>query len=145
MYGRAALQGVGGVGEAVLGEEVVEEDAGAAGGFLREGDGALGGGDGGFGVVGEVEGDVLGGGGGGGGDGVRVNEGGDAFVRLLAAAQEEEGHRQAADGEEPEEDALVARDHGLTPGAAPVEERVGAFWVRHCWRAMEMAVAMRCW
>ena len=33
----------------VLGEEVVEEDAGAGGGLLREGDGALGGGDGAFG------------------------------------------------------------------------------------------------
>ena len=109
--GGAALQGMGGVGKGVLGEEVVEEDAGAGGGLLREGDGALGGGDGAFGVVGEVEGDVLGGGGGGCGDGVGVDEGGDALVRLLAAAQEEESHQQAADGEDPEEDALVAGDH----------------------------------
>ena len=31
------MEGVGRVGEGVLGEEVVEEDAGAGGGLLREG------------------------------------------------------------------------------------------------------------
>ena len=62
-------------------------------------------------VVGEVEGDVFSGGGGGWGDGVGVDEGGDALVRLMAAAQEEEDHDEAAAGEEPEEDALEAGDH----------------------------------
>ncbi len=125
---------MGGFGEGVLGEEAVEEDAGAGGGFLREGDGALGGGDGAFAVVGEVEGDVLGDGGGGRGDGVGVDGGGDALVRLMAAADEEEDHEQTAAGEDPEENALVAGDHGVAPVVGLEVEWAGGFRVRHCWR-----------
>ena len=104
---------MGGVGESVVGEEMVEEGAGAEGGFLGKGELAGGGGDGAVGVADEVEGDVFGGGGGGSGDGVGVciGLGGEAFVGLLTAAEEEEGHQEDAGDEGPEEDALVAGDH----------------------------------
>ncbi len=55
----AGGEGMGGAGEGVLGDEVVEEGAGAGGDLGREGDVAIGGGDGALVVVGEVEGDGL--------------------------------------------------------------------------------------
>ena len=58
--GGAGLEGVGGAGEGVLGDEVVEEGAGAGGGLGGERDLAVVGGDGAVGVVGEVEGDGFG-------------------------------------------------------------------------------------
>jgi hypothetical protein len=115
VYGWAALQGVRGGGKGVVGEKMFEQGAGAEGGFLREGDLLGRGGDGGVGVVGEVEGDVLGAGGGGGGDGGGVVEGGEPLVGLLAAVQEEGGHEEDAAEQAPEEDALVAGDHRAAP------------------------------
>ena len=137
--GGAALEGVGGVGEGVRGEEVLEESAGAEGGLLREGERFGGGGDGGVGVVGEVEGDVFGAGGGGGGDGRGVVERGEALVGLLAAAEEEGRHEEDAADEDPEENALVAGDHLAAPAAATW------VWLRHAVRAAAMALAIFCW
>ena len=134
--GGAAVERVGGAGEGVGGEEVVEQDAGADGGVLREGELLLGGGDGGVGVVGEVEGDVFGAGGDGGGDGGVVVVGGEALVGLLAAVEEEGGHEEDGGGEGPEEDALVAGDHRAAPAGV---------WVRQVVRAVAMASATRCW
>ncbi len=115
--GGAGLEGVGGGGEGVLGDEVVEEDAGADAGVLGEGDLGAGGGDGAVGVAGEVEGDVFGAGGGGRGDRGGVVEGGEALVGLLAAVEKEGRHEGDAADEDPEEDALVAGIiGGLLPG-----------------------------
>src|SRR5258708_5075796 len=140
--GWAALEGMGGVGESVGGEEVLEEGAGAEGGLLGEGEGFGGGADGGVGVAGEVEGDVFGAGGGGGGDGGGVVEGGEALVGLLAAAEEEGGHEEDAAGEAPKEDALVAGDHFGAPVWAPAARRAR---LRQGPMAATMALAMFCW
>src|SRR6266446_2615328 len=108
---------MGGVGESVGGEEMLEESAGAEGRLLGEGEGFGGGDDGGVGVAGEVKGDVFGAGGGGGGDGSRVVERGEAFVGLLTAVQEEGRHEEDAGGEAPKKNALVAGDHFGAPAA----------------------------
>ena len=118
---------------------MVEEGAGADGGLLWERERFGGGGDGGVGVVGEVEGDVFGVGGGGGGDGGGVVEGGEALLGLLAAMDEEGSHEEDAGGEAPEEDALVAGDHRAAPVAA------GSWRLRQEVSAVEMAWAICCW
>src|SRR5271163_1891849 len=120
---------------------MVEEGAGADGGFLWEREGFGCGGDGGVGVVGEVEGDVFGVGGGGGGDWGGVVESGEALVSLLAAVEEEGGHEEDAGDEAPEEDALVAGDHRAAPVAAPA-----ASWrLRQELRPAAIAWATCCW
>jgi hypothetical protein len=112
---RAGLEGVGGGWESVLGDEIVEEDAGAHAGVLRERYLRGGGGDGTVRVVGEIEGDVLGTGGGGCGDGGGVVEGGKTLVGLLASVEKECPHEDDAADEDPEEDALIAGDHRRAP------------------------------
>src|ERR1700731_2915732 len=114
---------MGGVGQSVGGEEMLEESAGAEGGVLGKGERFGGWGNGGVGVSGEVEGDVFGAGGGGGGDGCGVVERGETAVGLLAAVQEEGRHEEDAAGEAPEEDALVAGDHFWPPARRA--------WLRH--------------
>ena len=81
--------GCGGAGEGVLGDEVLEEGAGAGGGFGGQRDLALGGGDGAVGVVGEVEGDGFGDGV-GGVDGGLVGEGVEAVAGALVLGEEED-------------------------------------------------------
>jgi hypothetical protein len=127
-----------GGGEGVGREEVIEQGAGAETGGLRKGEGFGGGCDGGVGVVGEVEGDVLGGGGSGGGDGGGVVESGEALVGLLAAAEQEGGHEEDAGEEAPEEDALVAGDHRVTPAGIPR-------FLRQVVRPVAIACAICCW
>jgi hypothetical protein len=140
----AALEGMAGVGKSIEGEEMFEESAGADGGFFGEGELLVGWGDGGVGVVGEVEGDVFSAGGGGGGDGSSVVEGCEAFVGLLAAVEEEGAHEEDAADEAPEEDALVTGDHRGAP-AAGAGGTDAALWTRHEVMPAAMAWAMRCW
>ena len=150
--GLAAGQGVGRAGLGVLVYQVFQEEPGVEGGFLGKGELPLGGSDGAIGVVGEGEGDGLGGGWAGGGEGGFVFVAGEALVSLGAAAQKKEEHDQATSGESPEEDALVAGDHGWAPeaGLAGASEGAaggglgGATWAFHATTDWARESAMRC-
>ncbi len=127
---------MGGGWEGVGGEEVLDECAGASRGLLWQGERFRGRSDGGVGVVGEVEGDVLGAGAGGSGDGCGVVGGGEPFVSLLTAVEEEGCHQEDACNKTPEEDALVTGDHFAAP--------TGIWRLRQDVRAAAMALAMFC-
>src|ERR1700751_4113888 len=114
---------MGGVGKRIGGEKVFEEGAGAKGGLLGERERFGGGGDGGVGVVGEVEGQVFGAGGGGGGDGGGVVECFESLVSLLTSVKGEGRHEEDSGGEAPKENALIAGDHFCAPVWAPAASR----------------------
>src|ERR1700678_3713954 len=113
-----------------------EQSAGADAGLLRKSERLSGWGDGGVGVAGQVEGDVFGASGSGGCDGGSVVGCCEAFVGLLAAAEEKGGHQEDAADEAPEENALVAGDHFAAPAAS--------WWLRQEVRAAAMALAIFC-
>ena len=62
---------------------------------------------------------------------------------LLAAAEEEGDHEEDAGDEDPEEDALVARDHFC--GSCGGGDELAALWSRQEVSAAAMASAMFCW
>jgi len=143
--GRAAFEGVGGVLEGVLGYETSEESAGAGCGLFRQRDIAVDEGDGAVAVVGHGEADGFAGGRDGRCERGLILVAGELFPGLLASAEQDEGHEQTGDGEDPEEDALVAGDHRAPIFEGWADWAWGSAWSRQAWRAEVRAAPTRCW
>lgn len=154
--GCAGGQGMLGVGERVLGNEMVEQRARACGALGGERDLPGFERDGAVVIIGQFERNGLAVGV-GGVDGGVVGQGEEAVTLALMHVPEPEAHAENAGDEAPEEDALVARDHGFTaeaegmealPGAAAEASsaRCGAFMsLRQKTSAAVMASAACCW
>ena len=152
--GCAGLEGVRGAGERVLGDEVVEEGAGAGGGLGGQGDLAGLGGDGAVVVVGEEEGDGLFVGV-GGVEGHGVAEAFDAGATLLTMGEELDAHADDGGDHDPEDDARGADAHGVVASGVVAASAAGGAGGASCggglaasfqrMRALAVAWATDCW